>query len=620
MESYEVQLKDFKKAEQELTGKERVFISQDNNTRSTTIDEIRKPLAEQLNESANEIENLKVEKRDKSIKIIALDLDTSTDENKLGLINLKNETIQSLTRPLQLRLSNSDFTKGYDTSGSINLSNTNVVCNTNILTIGTDRTIKLEVSFGYRVLIAYYKNNSFIRFSDFKICGSDKFYLIGNDFDGIRLTFQKYPNDSDAIDFSTDEIKVYIGYGEMITALADDSVTTEKIADKAVITSKLTMPISDIIPWYDNFIVNPATSIIDTETVTFPGGTILSSTTGRYCTINKDISIPIKDGEVAYLEWDDNIYSGIVDVTAFNTIKATDYVTAYNKHILFFNYEGKLLSPIPLFSKKLYEIYNNTSSSISNIITVAKIGSEFTTINDAITYAKTLQSKINKITIRVAPGIYEEVVNLYGNNYISLVGENKLTCILIDKSGKYINAPLRVEGSSYVSNLTIISNHDNDSITPVDSLRAYAVHCDDDGEGTTEFNNCILVSYQNAAFGCGLHTNQTVKLINCELYSYTPKESSMTCNGALFCHDGENGINQHLIVKGCIIKSINSYSMYLNGHYKTEMNASFYNNMFFSNELKKDSMHFDESVDGGISGRIKITEDSYGNNIDNLNK
>lgn len=53
MESYEVQLKDFKKAEQELTGKERVFISQDNNTRSTTIDEIRKPLAEQLNEKVN---------------------------------------------------------------------------------------------------------------------------------------------------------------------------------------------------------------------------------------------------------------------------------------------------------------------------------------------------------------------------------------------------------------------------------------------------------------------------------------------------------------------------------------------------------------------------------------
>lgn len=52
MESYEVQLKDFKKAEQELTGKERVFISQDNNTRSTTIDEIRKPLAEQLNDIA----------------------------------------------------------------------------------------------------------------------------------------------------------------------------------------------------------------------------------------------------------------------------------------------------------------------------------------------------------------------------------------------------------------------------------------------------------------------------------------------------------------------------------------------------------------------------------------
>ena len=61
MESYEVQLKDFKKAEQELTGKERVFISQDNNTRSTTIDEIRKPLAEQLNENTKDLATVKTD-------------------------------------------------------------------------------------------------------------------------------------------------------------------------------------------------------------------------------------------------------------------------------------------------------------------------------------------------------------------------------------------------------------------------------------------------------------------------------------------------------------------------------------------------------------------------------
>lgn len=61
MESYEVQLKDFKKAEQELTGKERVFISQDNNTRSTTIDEIRKPLAEQLNENTQDLATVKTD-------------------------------------------------------------------------------------------------------------------------------------------------------------------------------------------------------------------------------------------------------------------------------------------------------------------------------------------------------------------------------------------------------------------------------------------------------------------------------------------------------------------------------------------------------------------------------
>ena len=69
MESYEVQLKDFKNAEQELTGKERVFISQYNNTRATTIDEIRKPLAEQLNEKLSLFigETLPDEKDDKTL-------------------------------------------------------------------------------------------------------------------------------------------------------------------------------------------------------------------------------------------------------------------------------------------------------------------------------------------------------------------------------------------------------------------------------------------------------------------------------------------------------------------------------------------------------------------------
>lgn len=87
MESYEVQLKDFKKAEQELTGKERVFISQDNNTRSTTIDEIRKPLAEQLNENMNEISTVKTDYAKKTdVNTLASNKAEKTDLQAINIL------------------------------------------------------------------------------------------------------------------------------------------------------------------------------------------------------------------------------------------------------------------------------------------------------------------------------------------------------------------------------------------------------------------------------------------------------------------------------------------------------------------------------------------------------
>lgn len=92
MESYEVQLKDFKKAEQELTGKERVFISQDNNTRSTTIDEIRKPLAEQLNENTQSIAtaNSNISNLN-SAKASLVDLNSEVENRKSAVNNVQGQ-------------------------------------------------------------------------------------------------------------------------------------------------------------------------------------------------------------------------------------------------------------------------------------------------------------------------------------------------------------------------------------------------------------------------------------------------------------------------------------------------------------------------------------------------
>lgn len=263
----------------------------------------------------------------------------------------------------------------------------------------------------------------------------------------------------------------------------------------------------------------------------------------------------------------------------------------------------------------------------ANVIEVAKYGGDYKTITDAVDRAN--DSNTNPKTIILHPGTYLESVNIGGARNISLVGVNKHFCIIKDDSGQYANAPLEIEGPAYVANLSLISTHDNDLVTAVDSLRSYAVHADYDGAGTTEFFNCIMRSYQNAAFGSGMHQDQTLKLIGCELYSHTPLASTMTTNGSLFVHNSvPSGVaNQKLIVKDCLIKSDKSYAAYINDANKSvgdslgnDMKASFYNNILYSVELGKTGIIHKEVANASCySGSIILTADSFGNNLPELN-
>ena len=571
----------------------------------------------------NKIENGIVElneqletKINKTDKIKGSQLDTSSDSVKLGINNLSEEAIQLLSRPLQLRMGNGDFQIGYDIEGSIITSNDKVVCNTNLLNVEKDRCIKIETSFSYRVLISYYKDNTFIRRDDFINYENNKFDLVGNDFNQIRLSFQKYPNDTEAIDLLSDVIKVYVGYSTMIAEIKDNSITGEKYADGSINNKKLQEPITRLLPWTPFSIVNKDGS---TVTVRFNWNSIISFSNGKFTRIDENVDITLADGQLLCLYCDTN-ETGIVKAGNFAVESPITYEPRSDKHVLLLNYSNNLYTDIPIYYEyiKNYSRGQETTSDTSNVITVGKSGAMFDTINKAVDYARPLANENNQITILVYPGTYKEVVNLLGTSYISIVGVNKVTCILRDDSGQYLNAPLRVEGNCFIHNMTIIATHDDDQTTPVDSLRAYAVHADDPGEGITEFNNCVLISYQNAAFGCGTHTNQTVKLINCELYSYCPSESTMKENGALFLHDGQGATNQNAIIKNCTIKSLYGKSMYLNGHYGTEVIASFYNNMFWCEETGKDSIKLN-SPNNGISNNIKLSNDSYGNNVNLLN-
>lgn len=250
---------------------------------------------------------------------------------------------------------------------------------------------------------------------------------------------------------------------------------------------------------------------------------------------------------------------------------------------------------------------------------------KFSQIQEAVNNSK--DTPKYKVIIKVNPGVYSKV-KVGGERNISIIGSDKHTCIIRDDYGIYANAPLEIEGDCLVKNLTIISTH-NKNNADVDSLRAYAVHADWYGKGISEFNNCIFSSDQNAAFGCGLHQNQTVKLINCELYSHTPPESSMTKNGALFVHCAlENDITeQHLIVENCKIESDISYALYINDCNKelgleniSTMDVTFINTKLYSKELGSENIVNKETPNNNCySGQIKLTENSKGNNLKELN-
>jgi hypothetical protein len=455
----------------------------------------------------------------------------------------------------------------------------------------------------------------------------------------IALTFPLGTNILTASDFTVEAISGYVPnkrkyvlfmhYDKrLISPIPIYQIKLDKLYN-LYLRSAMPEPISRLIPWYDNITISPGTSVVDTESVTFPANSVLSSTTGKYCLQKTQLSLSIPDGSLCYLQWDDSVTNIDLPAGSFVVTPITSFTPAFNRHVLFMNYAGKLISPIPIYQIKIDKIYNGAGANINykNVIIVAKSGGHYTTIQAAVNAA--LDSTQDKVTILVMPGVYYESVSVGGSRHISIIGINKLTCIIRDDSGAYANAPLEIQGESYVANLTFISTHDDDSTTPVDSLRSYAVHADYNGAGTTEFNNCIMISYQNAAFGCGLHQDQTVKLVNCELYSHTPAESTMTGNGSLFVHNAvASGVtNQKLIVKGCTIESDRSYAAFINDANKTvgdnlgnDMTVTFFNTVLYSEELGKTGVIRKETPNVDcFSGSIKLTPKSYGNNLAELN-
>ena len=553
-------------------------------------------------------------------EIIWSDLKTSSDEYKLKLINLSEEVINTIKDPMMPLYSYPDggLQIGRCITGEVDVSTSmpnRFIVNTTKINVESSKKVIIKCDFDIKILVYGYNGDTGLGYIDFVNYTQGSYVVHQDNATDIRITIAK----QDDSDFDgTEIITIYSGGGSFYSEIKDNSITSSKYANGSISNSKINETISKVIAWRPPVLVTKTTDI-GAKQVQLEG--VISSTDNFTNYWNMPLTTySIPDGY--YL-----IYN--FSSKTITTEQAKTFVKSSDKYILIYNFEGKLQSPIPMYQYVFEKTYEKLGC-INNVIEVGK-DKGYTTINSALTYALTIASSTNPITIKVYPGVYEEVVNVYGGKYISIVGVNKLTCILRDDSGIYANAPLRISGEGYVANMTIIATHDDDTTSNISNLKSYAIHADDEGIGTLEVNNCILISKQNAAIGSGLHKSQGLRLVNCELYSETPTESAMSKNGALFVHSQfkENVTGQKLEVINCKITSKYGNTVYINDSNKqltgtsknSVMDCTFINNNIYSETLGKTNIIKVDAPNNSncLSGEITLNARSYGNNINEFN-
>lgn len=144
-----------------------------------------------------------------------------------------------------------------------------------------------------------------------------------------------------------------------------------------------------------------------------------------------------------------------------------------------------------------------------SVITVAKNGGRFHTINEAITFAKGYCTRDARVTILIFNGIYRESIVLTKNPGIDLIGIG-MPEIISDAS--YPNGPAYIYGDTYIEGIYFHSTGAN----------SYAFHLDgsiDTSCGTSvNVVNCKFVSANQPALGCGCTRGCEYTFINCSFY------------------------------------------------------------------------------------------------------
>lgn len=167
---------------------------------------------------------------------------------------------------------------------------------------------------------------------------------------------------------------------------------------------------------------------------------------------------------------------------------------------------NKIDSTTSALNKLKNDVFDGDTPSV---ITVAKDGGRFHTINDAITFAKKYCSRDRRVTILIYSGVYRESIVLTKNPGIDLVGIGMPEIV---SDGSYSNPPANIYGDTYIEGIYF------HSIGP----DSYAFHLDggtDTSCGTTvNVVNCKFVSNNQPALGCGCTRGCQYTFTNCIFY------------------------------------------------------------------------------------------------------
>ena len=143
----------------------------------------------------------------------------------------------------------------------------------------------------------------------------------------------------------------------------------------------------------------------------------------------------------------------------------------------------------------------------SPVLYVSKTHSRFTTVNSAITHARTYCTTSNRVTILISSGIYQEYIDLDDNPGIDFVG---LCGVVIRSSVAWRLSTLRCSNTINVRNIQFENYY-----TPGDDEHAgYGLHADP-VTGVQTYIECGFFSNNNFGIGVGMGNNGQCNFYRC---------------------------------------------------------------------------------------------------------